>query len=206
MTEIPAVPAETAPDIEQVKQRFTELYPRVLKMASYQHRRLHGHLRDDAVADTVAMAWRYYRNMALKGGDADRLLGTIVSYSAKHTRAGRKVGASPRSDDVLARSGQCRVAPLPHSEKEITSGRVYAALEAKGDDPAEKAVCNADFEALLETLSPKERELAKSLQSGLNMNDVARQRGVSHTAIYDLRRTLARKWAARQGYSHPQAR
>ncbi len=59
---------------------------------------------------------------------------------------------------------------------------------------AAEAILNADYEAFLETLTDKERELTESLRSGLNMSDVARMRGTSNAAVQDMRKTVARKW------------
>ena len=197
--------ATVSKDIKEVKARFNKEYPRIHQMASDQHRKLRGELHEEAVADTIAFAWRYYRNMALKGGDPDRLLGSIVRYSAKHVRAGKRIGHSPRASDVLTRSARGkhrpRVASLPHSEEEEAAGEVHEALQDRGPDPAEEAAAHLDYLEWLGTLSPPQRDVAEGLVDGMNMAEIAERRGVSSAAVQQnvarVRKSLAERQEGR---------
>jgi FixJ family two-component response regulator len=65
--------------------------------------------------------------------------------------------------------------------------------------PAEEAAFHLDYADWLATLSDKQRTVAEDLASGLNMSEVAARRGVSHAAVQDMRKTLARKWEEHEG-------
>jgi hypothetical protein len=195
--------ASPAPDIEAIKARFAEQYPRIHRIATLQHRRLHGDKRDDAVADTIALAWKAYRKLAMEGRDPDRLLGSIVRYSAGHVRAGQLLGGKPRVNDVLSRLSRGRhgyfVTSLPSSEEEEAAPEAHAALRHRGAGPAEEAACRVDYADWLATLNEKQRALAEDLASELTITEAAARRGVSHAAVQDMRKTLVRKWDEREG-------
>jgi len=192
-----------APDIEAIKARFEEHYPRIHRIATLQHRALYGDQREDAVADTIAWAWWSYRNMALKGGDPDSVIGPIVRYSAKRVRGGQLIAGKPRVNDVMSRlsrqDGGHFVAALPGSEKEEVASEILDALEDRGAGPAEEAACRVDYADWLATLSDKQRALAQDLASGLSASQIAERRGVSGAAVRDMRQTLARAWDEREG-------
>jgi hypothetical protein len=192
-----------APDIEAIKAGFEAHYPRVHRIATLQHRGLHGDQHEDAVADTIALAWRAYRRMALKGGHPDRLVGPITRYSAMHVRNGQLLTGKPPVHEVMSRLSRRRhghfVTGLPSSEDEEAAAAVHDALRHRGPGPAEEAACRVDYADWLATLSEKQRALAEDLASGLSMSEVAERRGVSHAAVGDMRKTLARKWDEREG-------
>jgi hypothetical protein len=192
----------TSPSIEVIKARFEKHYPRIHRIATLQHRRLHGDQHDDAVADTIALAWKAYRRMALQGRDPDPLLGPIVRYSAGHVRAGKLIGGYPHVNDVMSRFARGRngyaVTSLAHAEHDQAAAEVHDALRDRGLGPAEEAACRVDYADWLATLSEKQRALAEDLASGLSITEVAARRGVSHAAVGEMRKILARKWDERE--------
>src|SRR5271154_5745246 len=101
-----AATTPTSPDIEEIKARFAGHYPRIHRLAAFEHRRLRGDRHDDAVADTIALAWKSYRKMALQGREPDRLIGSIVGFSARHVRASKLLGGYTHVNDVMARSAR----------------------------------------------------------------------------------------------------
>jgi hypothetical protein len=204
MTNAPGNAARSpAPDIEAIKARFEQHYPRIHRIATLQHRGLHGDQHEDAVADTIAWAWWAYRKMALDGRDPERLIGSMVRFSAKRVRAGQLLAGKPRANDVMSRlSGRGDsyfVTTLPNSREDEAAAEVHDALRDRGPDPAEEATFRVDYADWLATLSDKQRALAEDLASGLNMSEAAQRRGVSHAAMGDMRKTLARKWDEREG-------
>ena len=61
-------------------------------------------------------------------------------------------------------------------------------------------ILNTDYEAFLDSLSPKQREIAEALEAGMDLTEIAAERGVSKSAVQDCRKTIARKWTEREGY------
>ena len=182
---------------EAIQARFLEQYPRIHQLASFQHRRLHGDPRDEAIAETIARTWKAYLEKALSGLDPTLLLKSMVHYAALHVRAEKRI-AGTYTGDVMSRANRTQhnyqIAQLPTSDDEETAGEVRKALRLRGTNPAEQAILNVDYEAFVATLTDKERGVMESLKAGLNLSDIARQRGISHAAVQDMRKTLARKW------------
>jgi DNA-directed RNA polymerase specialized sigma24 family protein len=197
----PTVPPN-ASDLDPIQARFTELYPRIHRLASIQHRRLHGDQHDDAVGETIAWAWKLYRKKALVGEDPDPLLGHMVRFAAGHVRAGKLLGRS-EARDVLSRltrgQGNYRVASLPHADDEEASAAVRGALRHRVPGPAEEAACRIDYADWLATLTDKQRAVAAGLEAGLNLTEIAQQHGVTKAAVQAMRSTMARKWDERFG-------
>src|SRR5262249_55044194 len=88
------------------------------------------------------------------------------------------------------------VTGLPSADDEEVAGEGKEALRHPGPGPDEDAITRTDWEAFLRTLTPKERSLAQGLESGLNLSEIAEQRGTSKAAVADMRQTLVRKWDA----------
>ena len=94
---------EALPDIQQ---SFTDALPRIEGLASaylgYQHD------KEEAVAETIALSWQAYRDLALRGRDVVRLLGKIVEFSARRVRCGRGLTNINPARDVLSQIARFR--------------------------------------------------------------------------------------------------
>ena len=165
-------------------------------LASAQHCRLRRERKEEAVAETVAIAWSEYRKLALAGRDVVRLLGKIVEFAAMRVRCGRGLTNPEPIRDIMSARARFRhgyrINSLPVGEEE-TAPEVADAM-GEEDSPADRAVLNADFEAWLETLDGTRREVAELLASGLNTVDVGKRRGVTRARIHQLRCDLIAEW------------
>jgi hypothetical protein len=61
-------------DLADVQQSFADAYPRIEGLASAQHCRLKGERKEEAVAETVGIAWSEYRKDMVKKNFLDPLL------------------------------------------------------------------------------------------------------------------------------------
>jgi FixJ family two-component response regulator len=89
---------------------------------------------------------------------------------------------------------------LPLGDKDRVPAEVRRALAHRAPGPAAEAILKADYESWLDGLTPKERVLAERLEAGFNLTEIAQQQGVSKSATQAMRRTLAKKWSACDGY------
>src|SRR5947209_1043643 len=82
-----------------IQREFAEALPRIEGLASAYLRMRPGERKAEAIAETVALTWKAYHDLALRGRDVVRLLGKIVEFSAKKVRSGgRLVGMHPIQD------------------------------------------------------------------------------------------------------------
>ncbi len=184
-------------DLADIQQSFADAYPRIEGLASAQHCRLRGERKEEAVAETVAIAWSEYRKLALAGRDVVKLLGRIIEFAAMRVRCGRGLTNPEPIRDVMSSRTRFRhrysIASMPLSDREDANPEILDAMRGEGS-PADQAVVNVDFEEWLETLDDRRREIAEKLASGLNTVDVGRQRGVTRAAIHWVRKDLIASW------------
>lgn len=188
----------TATDrLVEIQESFALALPRVQGLASAYLRMAHGERKEEAIAETVALAWKAYRDLALRGRDVVRLLGKIVEFAAKKVRSGgRLVGMHPVGD-VMSPTARFRhdyaIGSFPVGD-EPAAPEIADALENDGDSPATLAAFRVDLEEWLGGLGQRHRTVAKQLLSGLNTVEVARLHKVTRTTIYHIRCDLRNDW------------
>jgi hypothetical protein len=180
-----------------IQRSFTEALSRIEGLASPYLRMRRSECKDEAIAETIALAWRSYRELALGGRDVVKLLGRIVEFSARNVRSGgRLVGRQPVRDVMSATARfrqQYAIHSLPLSERDATAPEVIEALREE-TSPAEEATFRADLEAWLAILDERERAIVTHLREGHSTVEVARLHRVSRMRIYQLRLGLVKKW------------
>ena len=126
------------------------------------------------------------------------LTGQIVDFAARRVRAGRRFAGKVPVQDALSADARRRhdyfVTSLPHADDDEVASEVRDALAGHAASPADEAICKADYESWLASLSERQREVALGLASGLNMTEVAQQRGVSKASVQQVRATLSDRW------------
>lgn len=154
--------------IARAKALFEERYPDIERFANLQHRRLHGHMREDAVAETVGWTWKMFRAKVAEGVDPLPILHQMIRYAAGHVRAGKLLGRnSSRSPAATSLSTEEGVRDLHH----------------RVPGPAAEAICELDFQDWLRGLSDTQRGVAEGLVAGNNLTEIAEQKGVSKAAV-----------------------
>src|SRR5262245_65050094 len=103
------VSTPTALSVHVLQVRFLAILPRI---------ELHGRicfrflrcpaLRDDAVAEVVALAWKWYLGLAERGKDATQFPSILADFAARAVRAGRRVCGRERARDVLSPTAHWR--------------------------------------------------------------------------------------------------
>jgi RNA polymerase sigma factor (sigma-70 family) len=192
------------PLVAEADALFVKHYDRIRHLAAKQHRRLYGHTKDEAIQETLAFTMKAFRDLTQRGADPEALLANVVRFASQRWYDHARFAGNLSAKDVLSRKGRGKnghfVTSLAHSEDEEVAAEVRDAMRSRGAGPAEQAIVNADYEAFLDSLSPKQREITEALETGMNLPEIAEQRGVSASAVQDCRKTIARKWTERAGY------
>jgi DNA-directed RNA polymerase specialized sigma24 family protein len=192
-------PETVRPDPETLatmQQGFLEALPRIQRIARFRLRHLCGERKDEAVAETVALAWNAYRRLFLTGRDVAPLVGKIAEFSARQVCCGRQLTGT-RIRDVLSPVPRHDhlVEAIPFSDDDDADPEVVDALQdRRHSDPAEEAALRVDVNDWLDGLDDKQRQVAKELAGGLNTTDVARLHRVSRTRIWQRREELKESW------------
>src|SRR5262249_57616886 len=119
--------------------------------------------KEDAIAETVALAWAWYVRLARKGKDAARFASALASYAARAAKSGRRLCGQKGAKDVLSALAQQRyhfaVSPLPQGSS--LDGNVFdEALRDNRRTPVPDQVAfRCDFPAWRITRGDRDRRL-----------------------------------------------
>ena len=170
-------------------ERHGEVFFRGLK---YQHR------REEAVAEMVALSWKWFVSLALRGKDATRFPAALASFAAIAVKSGRRAAGMERANDVLSPLAQQRhgfaVLKLPDYAT-LSGNPLFEALADNTQSPVdEQAAFRIDFPAWLATLGARNRGLAEDMALGHRTQELSKKYGVCEARVSQLRREFHRDW------------
>ncbi len=217
----PAVTSCPSRDTAARDGYFLSLLPRITTHAQIYFRHIKcPHRRADRIAETVAVAWKWYCRLFQRGKDITRFPMAFSSLAARAVRHGRRACSQERAKDVLSPRAQqlhgFLVEPLPHSTA-VRRDKLYGdplgqgkqdAFEERFRDntqtPVVDQVCvRLDWPRFLQTLSQRDRHLADYLSLGHNAKQAARKFRISPGRVTQLRQQWHREWHAFQGEEGP---
>jgi hypothetical protein len=194
-----------------LQTRFLEIMPRIENHARIYFREVRCAIRKaDCIAEAVAIAWKWFCRIAKKGKDATQFVGALARLAARAVRAGRRVGAGERANDVMSPVAQRRhgfvVTSLPavrQSQETLYATprgqQVQDAMEERLSDNTmtpvpDQAAFRLDFRAWLKSLTPRERRLIGAMSADERTKDLSRQFEVSPGRISQMRREFKDGW------------
>jgi hypothetical protein len=178
---------------------FLAMLPRIERHGQiyFRHVRNAG-LREEFVAEMVALAWRWCVRLAQQGKDVTRFPSAIATYAARAVRSGRRLCGQERAKDVLSPLAQQRrgfaVQSLPDFST-LSGGPLEDALadNVRSDVPSQ--VCfRIDFPAWLRTYDGRKRRVIEDLMLGERTLDVAEAHRLSPGRVSQMRREFLRDW------------
>jgi hypothetical protein len=178
---------------------FLALLPRIELHARVYFRHLKNHhRREEAVAEAVALAWKWFVRLARRGKDPAAFPSALASYAAWAVNNGRRVCGQERAKDVLSPRAQRRhgftVSTLP-SCSSLTGNVFDDALARNTVSPVPEQVSfRLDFPAWLATHADRNRRIILDLMAGERTLDVARKHGTSPARVSQLRRAFRDDW------------
>jgi hypothetical protein len=196
MGQPPPPPVESAPHL---RDDFLAILPTIERHARFAFRHLHRyHDREDAIAETVAVAWAWYVRLTRQGKDATTFPTALASFASRHVKSGRRLCGTENTKDALSPTASQRrgfgVEQLPDNR---TLGRSpwHEALIDNSQSPApEQVVFRLDFPAWLLTLTDRDRRIAEQMALGHRTLDLAGNFSVSPARVSQLRRQFHQSW------------
>jgi hypothetical protein len=213
-------PPAPAP-LEHRQAAFLAALPRIERQGRIAFRGLAGpQTRDDAVAEVVALCWRWFVRLVGRGKDPLACPVVLAGYAARHVRSGRRLCGQEKGNDALSRPAQRRhgfqVGALPPSTAtpygdlfgSVHGQRRQDLFEERLRDNAqtpvrEQVAFRLDFPAWLATLSARQRRLVRAMARSERTLDLSRKFEVSPGRISQLRRELHDGWTRFCGDSVP---
>jgi DNA-directed RNA polymerase specialized sigma24 family protein len=187
------------PGVAALQTLFFAALPRISRHARFCFRHLkREHDHDDAVAEAVALAWRWFVRLVQQGKHPEEFVSAIAAFAARAVKGGRRLCGQENAKDVLSRQTQARrgflVSRFPEFST-LTGNALEEALHDNATTPVPDQVSfRMDFPAWLATRSSRDRELIGELIAGERTSDAARRFGISPSRISQLRLAYLADW------------
>ena len=196
----------TASRIEPLHQKFLIMLPVIRRQAYIAFRGQRPEAKEELVAEVIANAYCAFIGLARRNKLAVAFPTPLSQYAIRQVLAGRRVGSQLNKHDLLtpyARKIQgFNIERADHPSAH--SGALHELLvEDRRAGPAEIAVARIDVAAWLNSLSKRQRRIAKSLATGSSTSEVAQRFGLSPARISQLRSWFRLHWENFQGEMLP---
>jgi hypothetical protein len=221
-----AVSLEVAPVIRTIRSlpsktpdatnTFLELLPKIETHARIAFRHVTcPHTRLENVAETVALAWKWYLRLNERGKDVTLFPMAFAAMAAKAVKAGRRLCGQERAKDVMSPIAQRRYGfvlealwSIPRVTRDhrraTTCGPemrdvVAEQLRDNTESPIPDQVAFLiDWPQFVDTLSERDRELAAFLALGHSALHAAAQFGLSPGRVTQIRQRWCCDWRRSQ--------
>jgi hypothetical protein len=88
--------------MDALQRRFLDLLPRLEAHGRVCFRRLRPRsLREERIAEMIAMCWQWYRRLAEQGKDAALFPTMLVTFAARAVKSGRRLCGKESAKDSL---------------------------------------------------------------------------------------------------------
>jgi hypothetical protein len=203
---------DTSAHLAHLHAAFLSILPRIELHACIYFRGIRCPQRkDDAVAETVAISWRWFVRLVERGKDPLSFPMALASYAARAVKCGRRLCGQEKGKDAMSGIAQQRhgfgVEPLPHSTASRHEERYSLvhgqhqqdALEERLRDNTqtpvpEQVAFRIDFPDWLTTLTPRERRMVREMAKNERTLDLSQRFELSPARISQLRRELHNDW------------
>ncbi len=192
--------AEFLATILPAVERYSQFYFRHLRCSDR---------KAEAIAEAVALAWKWYLRLAQRGKDAKQFPWPLASFAARAVSSGRRLISQERPKDVLSRVAQRRhgftVNSLPSYSTLTTNPLAEALADNTQTPPPDQAAFRIDFPAWLGSLGARNRNIAEDMAVGHRTQDLAGKYGISQARVSQLRQAFCQDWRRFTGDSKPGA-
>ena len=194
------MPLPPAPSLLALQAAFlTQVLPKVVSHGRVYFRHLRSaELKEEYIAEMVALAWKWHRRLAERGKDATLFPTALARFAARAVRSGRRLAGMDRSKDVLSPQAQRRkgfaVGKLPEGST-LNGNPLEEALADNTQSPVVEQVCfRLDFPPWRAGRTERDRRLLDDLMLGERTLDVAGKHGLSPGRVSQLRREFLLDW------------
>jgi len=177
-----------------LQARFLACLPRIEAHANINFRNIRcDAMRADHVAETVALAWKWFLALESRGKDASHFVSAIATFAVRAVRCGRRVAGMGRARDVMN----------DHRERFHDGAACRALCDALTDNsvtpPPDAAAFRIDFPRWLDGLPDRDRQLVERLMVGERTLAMAKRFRISPARVSQLRRELCRDYSRFHG-------
>ena len=192
-------PPATTWSLADLQARFLHIRERIETHARIYFRHVKCWFQKaDLIAETIALAWKWFRRLAQKGKDATEFASTLACYAAKAVHCGRRVTTQLKAQDVLSEVAQQRhgfcVGKLPDFSTLSENPLAEALIDNTRTEVPEQVCFRIDFPSWLQTRTYRDRRIINDMAMSQRSLDLSRKYGISPGRISQLRREFRDDW------------
>ena len=185
--------------IDQLQLRFLSIIPRIRLHARIYFRHIRCYFRKaDFVAEVIALAWKWFINLAKKGKDACNFPSVLATFAARAVKCGRRAYGQMKAQDVLNEQAQQRhgfyVGKLPDFSTLSENPLAEALIDNTRSPVPDQVQFRLDFPSWLRTRTDRDRRIIGDMAMGQRTLDMSRRYGISPGRISQLRREFHDDW------------
>lgn len=170
-----------------------ELHGRV----AFRHVKCPQH-KADAIADMVALAWKWYCRLVERGKDPSSFVSTLASFAARAVHSGRRVTGQLKPKDVMSERAQAKhgftISTLPDFSTLGTNPLAEALEDNRRSPVPDQVAFRFDFPAWLKSRPRRDRRIIQQMGMGERTSELSRRFGLSPARVSQLRREFACDW------------
>jgi hypothetical protein len=195
-----------------LQSHFLAILPRIETHAqiNFRHLKCPGK-RDDAIQETIAIAWKSFLRITEQGKDVNEFVSTLADYAVRHVRSGRKLCGRLKSRDVFSpiaqHRGNYKVEPLncstrrgfedvhadPHGQEQMDAFEERLKDNTRSPVP-DQAAFRVDYPLWLSQLGTRNREIVEDMSFDFGTFELADKHKVSPGRISQLRLEFHADW------------
>jgi hypothetical protein len=188
-----------SPTVVQLQNRFLTVLPRIERHARFYFRRLkYPHLREEALAECLALAWWWFVRLVRRGKNPEAFITVLADFAARAVRSGRRLCGQEKANEVLSPVAQRRhgfAVQRLHLYAYPAGRRCEEAVRDNTQTPvADQVVFRVDFPAWLQTRTKRDRRIIDRLLLGEQTGVVAQAFDLSSSRVAQLRRQFHAEW------------
>lgn len=192
---------------------FTAILDRVQVHAQIHFRAIRcPHRRDDAIQETIALAFNWYVRLVRRGKDPSRFVSALADFAVRAVKSGRRLAGHEKSKDVLSPVAQqrhgFRVEALPSSigrsheqiysrprGQHLIDGFEERLVDNRQTPIPDQVIFRLDLSAWLISRTDRDRRIIEKMAMNERTLDLARLFGLCPARISQLRREFHDDWA-----------
>jgi DNA-directed RNA polymerase specialized sigma24 family protein len=155
------------------------------RFASHRFYYLDPEKREEAVQNTLALAWKSFHKLSRQGRANAGILKSVVHYAVRKTQCKQVAQDKARAKDALDYRDRSRV-KFEWTDLNGLVGRNTPILD--------QVSFRMDIPAFLGTLKPRHRLLACELAAGMTTVEAAERHGLTPSGISQFRRRFRRRF------------
>jgi len=178
---------------------FLAILPSIERHAHFAFRLMFNeHDREDAIQETIAVAWAWYRQLAQRGKDAGEFPTRLAFFASRHVKSGRLLCGQESTKDVLSPTARLRrafrVEALPSSSTMHGSLWQEALIDNTQADVLDQVIFRVDFFDWLNCWPPRHQRIITAMALGERTKMLAQMFALSSARISQLKREYHTDW------------